>query len=265
MEDTEIIYGVHAVRAALGRRGQVVSLWVQTGRQDRRLQQVVEAAQAQYIPVERVARQQLDDLLHGAVHQGIAALTKVSVMPRVRDMAGVLEQIDGIPLLLVLDGVQDPHNLGACLRTAAGAGVHAVIAPRDRAVGITPVVRKVASGAVERVPFIQVTNLSRSLDVLRDRGIWVVGAAGEAETPLYNVDFTGPVALVMGGEGKGLRQLTRKHCDYMAAIPLQAGAESLNVSVAAGVCLFEAVRQRYKTSLKSQVSGRKSGTSREKS
>jgi len=253
-----MIYGVHAVRSALERRGQVVSLWVQAGRQDRRIQPLVEMAQAQHIPVERVPRQQLDDLLHGAVHQGIAALARASAAPRTWDMEAVLEQIDGVPLLLVLDGVQDPHNLGACLRTAAAAGVHGVIAPRDRAVGITPVVRKVASGAVERIPFIQVTNLSRSLDTLRDRGIWIVGTDGAADSPLYDMDLTGPVALVMGGEGKGLRQLTRKHCDYMAAIPLQAGAESLNVSVATGVCLFEAVRQRYKTGLKSQVAGHKS-------
>lgn len=245
MADTELVYGVHAVRAALGRRGRVVSLWVQAGRQDRRVQQLVDTAEALHIPVERVPRQQLNDLLHGAVHQGVAALTKASATPRARDMEGMLERIEGIPLLLVLDGVQDPHNLGACLRSAAGAGVHGVIAPRDRAVGITPVVRKVASGAVERVPFIQVTNLSRSLDALRGRGIWTVGAAGEAETPLYDIDLTGPVALVMGGEGKGLRQLTRRHCDYLASIPLRAGAESLNVSVAAGICLFEAVRQRY--------------------
>ncbi len=260
-----MIYGVHAVRAALGRPGQVVSLWVQTGRQDRRVQQLVETAQAQRIPVERVARQQLNDLLHGVVHQGVAALTKVSAAPPAWDLEAVLERIDGVPLLLILDGVQDPHNLGACLRTAAAAGVHGVIAPRDRAVGITPVVRKVASGAVERVPFIQVTNLSRTLDTLRERGIWVVGTDGDAETAVYDVDFTVPIAVVMGGEGKGMRQLTRKHCDYVAAIPLQAGAESLNVSVAAGVCLFEAVRQRHKSALKSQDAGRKSGKTQEPS
>ena len=260
-----MIYGVHAVRAALGRPGQVVSLWVQTGRQDRRVQELVEAAQAQHLPVERVPRQQLNDLLHGVVHQGIAALTKPSAAPRSWDLAEVLDRIDGVPLLLVLDGVQDPHNLGACLRTAAAAGVHGVIAPRDRAVGITPVVRKVASGAVERIPFIQVTNLSRTLDILRERGVWIVGTDGGAETPLYEIDLTGPVAVVMGGEGKGMRQLTRKYCDYLAAIPLQAGADSLNVSVATGVCLFEAVRQRYKTGPMSQVSGRKSEKSQEKS
>jgi 23S rRNA (guanosine2251-2'-O)-methyltransferase len=149
-------------------------------------------------------------------------------------------------LLLVLDGVQDPHNLGACLRTADAAGVHALIMPRDRASGITPVVHKVACGAVESVPIFAVTNLARTLRVLRDAGLWIYGASGEAGEGLYDSELTGPVALVLGGEGKGLRRLTREHCDHLLAIPMAGQVESLNVSVAAGVLLFEARRQRMK-------------------
>lgn len=239
---TQVIYGIHAVQAALDRHGTVESLWVQTGRQDGRVQFLIEAAQAQDIPVRRVLRRQLSDWAHGGVHQGIVAFAKSAA--RGDQLTEALRGIAGTPLLLVLDGVQDPHNLGACLRTAAAAGVHAVIAPRDRAAGITPTVRKVASGAVERVPFVRVTNLSRAIEFLRDNGIWTVGTDSAAQTAIYDVDLTGPVALVMGGEGRGLRQLTRRHCDYLAAIPLQGGIASLNVSVAAGICLFETARQR---------------------
>jgi 23S rRNA (guanosine2251-2'-O)-methyltransferase len=257
--NNEIIYGVHAVRAALEHPGQVVSLWVQEGRQDRRVQPLIDLALTHHVPVERLPRRRLDDMVPGVAHQGIAALTRSTTGKPGLDIEDVLAGIAVAPLLLVLDGVQDPHNLGACLRTAAAAGVHAVLAPRDRAVGITPVVRKVASGAVEHVPYIQVTNLARALDGMRERGIWVAGLDGTAETPLYNLDLTIPLAMVMGGEGKGLRQLTRRHCDFLAAIPMPGGGESLNVSVATGISLFEAVRQRHNTGHKSQVSGRKSG------
>ena len=148
------------------------------------------------------------------------------------------------PLLLILDGVQDPHNLGACLRTADAAGVSAVIAPRDRAVGLTPTVRKVACGAAEAIPFIQVTNIARTLRELKDRGIWLVGADGAAEMDIFSAGLRGPLGLVMGAEGEGLRRLTREHCDFLVRIPMAGTLESLNVSVATGICLFEAVRQR---------------------
>jgi len=160
------------------------------------------------------------------------------------DLWSLLDSLVGPPFLLVLDQVQDPHNLGACLRTADGAGVHAVIAPRDRSVGLTHVVRTVACGAAEKVPFVQVTNLVRTLEELKARGIWTVGTAGEATRSLYETDLTGPLALVMGAEGTGLRRLTRERCDFLVAFPMAGTVPSLNVSVAAGICLYEAVRQR---------------------
>jgi len=156
----------------------------------------------------------------------------------------LLDELDEPPFLLVLDGVTDPHNLGACLRTAAAAGVHAVVAPKDKAAGINATVRKVAAGAAERIPFVPVTNLARTLKSLQSRGLWTVGAAGEAKQSLYQCQLTGSLALVLGAEGSGLRRLTREHCDFLVAIPMASDVESLNVSVAVGVCLYEAVRQR---------------------
>lgn len=244
MADMEVIYGIHAVQAALDRPGTVGSLWLQAGRHDRRVQKLVGMAEAQGIPVKEVSRRALSERLHTEAHQGVAAFTGPSAPSRADTLTDLLAQIAGPPLLLVLDGVQDPHNLGACLRTAVAAGAHGVIAPRDRAVGITPAVRKVASGAAELIPFVQVTNLARALETLQRNGLWIVGTDGGAPTSLFDVDLTGPLALVMGGEGKGLRRLTKSRCDYLAAIPLLGGIESLNVSVAAGVCLFEIARQR---------------------
>jgi 23S rRNA (guanosine2251-2'-O)-methyltransferase len=160
------------------------------------------------------------------------------------DLHAILDGLKVPPFLLILDNVQDPHNLGACLRSADAAGVHAVIVPKDRAVSLTPAVRSVASGAAEQVPFVAVTNLSRAIDRLKDRKVWVIGAADEAVESLYDTDLSGSLALVMGSEGKGLRRLTREHCDSLVRIPMAGSVESLNVSVAAGICLFEAVRQR---------------------
>ena len=162
------------------------------------------------------------------------------------DLDALLDDLVGPPFLLILDEIQDPHNLGACLRTADAAGIQAVIAPRDNAVGLTPTVAKVASGAAETVPYVQVTNLARTLDSLKARGIWLVGLAGEAEADLYGIDLQGPIALVLGGEGRGLRRLTRERCDYLARLPMLGTVESLNVSVATGICLYEALRQRRK-------------------
>ena len=220
-------------------------LWVDVARHDRRLQEIVDAAKAQGIVLHRVDRETLDRLAGGANHQGAIAAVAA---PAAQDEAGLYALLDGRdhpPFLLVLDGVQDPHNLGACLRSADAAGVDAVIAPRDRAVGLTPVACKVASGAAETVPFFQVTNLARTLETLRDdHRLWIVGTAGEAETLLYDADLRGPLALVMGGEEKGLRRLTREHCDLLVRLPMAGTVASLNVSVATGVCLFEAARQR---------------------
>jgi len=245
-EGTHRVVGLNAVRSALKHGADQVSvLAVDAARHDRRLQELIDSAKTAGIRVEPMAREALDRLAGGASHQGAVATV---LAPASRDEAGLhalLDELDRPPFLLVLDGVQDPHNLGACLRSADAAGVDAVIAPRDRAVGLTPVVCKVASGAAESVPFFQVTNLARTLEQLRDRWrVWVVGTAGESETLLYGADLRGPLALVLGGEGKGLRRLTREHCDLLVRLPMAGVVESLNVSVAAGVCLFEAVRQR---------------------
>ncbi len=160
------------------------------------------------------------------------------------DLFEIIEQVQGDPLVLILDGVQDPHNLGACLRSAEAAGAHAVIVPRDRAVGLTDVARLAAAGAAERIPLVQVTNLARTMKALKDSGLWLVGTADQAKSSLYDVDLAGPLGLVMGTEGKGLRRLTAERCDFLVKIPMHGKVGCLNVSVATGVCLFEAVRQR---------------------
>ena len=194
--------------------------------------------------VQVVPRQTLDRLTQHGRHQGIAARMRRGKFST-QDLDTVLATVaTGLPLYLVLDGIQDPHNLGACLRTADAAGVRAVIVPRDRAVGLTPTVAKVASGAAETVPVVQVTNLARALRQLKDAGIWIVGASGDAEKSIYQTDLDRPLALVLGAEDKGLRENTRKHCDMLARIPMAGAIASLNVSVAAAVCLYEAVRQR---------------------
>jgi len=242
----EIVYGLHAVSAALKHEPErVVGLWVDRKRRDARLREVLELAESAGVPVHMEDGQALDRLSGGARHQGVFARCRAPARAWSEDdLDSVLAAIDGPPLLLVLDGVQDPHNLGACLRSADAAGVHVVIAPADRSAGLTPTARKVACGAAESVPFIQVTNLARTLRELKERGIWLVGAAGEAERDLYAMDLRGASALVLGAEGKGMRRLTRDECDYLARIPMAGQVESLNVSVATGIFLFEAVRQR---------------------
>jgi len=242
------VYGLHAVSSLLASRPAAVNgLLLAEGAGEQRLVQLLETAAAAGISVRRVPRRELDRLLPGVRHQGVVAtLTAEASIPELAEK-GLPEFLAGLgepALLLVLDGVQDPHNLGACLRSADAAGVHAVILPRDRAAGITPVVHKVACGAVESVPVLFVTNLARTLRGLREAGVWIYGAAGEAAQDLYDSDLTGPLALVLGGEGKGLRRLTRELCDFLVAIPMAGCVESLNVSVAAGVLLFEVRRQR---------------------
>ena len=242
-----LVSGLHSVRAAL-KHGpdNILEAWADTRRRDRRLSELLDALRNLGVPVQPAGRQALDRMVPGANHQGIVIRTRA---PASRDEAQLWTLLDQLarPLrLLVLDGVQDPHNLGACLRTADAAGAHAVIAPRDRSVGLTPTAVKVASGAAAGIPFFQVTNLARVLKRLaHDYGVWVVGAAAEGETLLYQADLAGSLALVMGGEGEGLRRLTRDHCDQLVRIPRAGSVESLNVSVATGICLFEAVRQSF--------------------
>jgi len=245
LNDLAPVAGIHSVRSALkfGAEG-VGELWLERGRRDRRLAELAEIARAAGIPVKQTDRAALDQGSQGTNHQGALAWVR-SAAPRLAgDLDGLLDQITGPPLLLLLDEVQDPHNLGACLRTADAAGVHAVIAPKDNAVGLTPVVCKVASGAAQTVPYLQVTNLARTMDQIKERGIWLIGTAGEAPGDLYGTDLKGPIGLVLGSEGTGLRRLTRERCDLLVRLPMAGTVESLNVSVAAGVCLFEAVRQR---------------------
>ena len=242
----QLIVGIHAVRTALKHGAERIErLEFDAGRRDRRLRQVIDEAKAAGLRPEPVDKSTLDRLTGGANHQGVVAHGELPTSLGESALDSILGGLDHPPFLLVLDGVTDPHNLGACVRSADGAGVDAVIAPRDRASGLTPVVCKVASGAAETMPFIQVTNLARTLRHLQDaHRVFVVGAAGESETELFDADLTGPLALVMGAEGEGLRRLTRDTCDQLVRLPMAGHVESLNVSVATGVCLFEAVRQR---------------------
>jgi 23S rRNA (guanosine2251-2'-O)-methyltransferase len=242
-----VAYGIHAVRALLTRHPhRMRQLWLREERESAsRLQELRRLALAAGVATHVAVDDELDRLAGGERHQGAVAY----VIPRAGDpetqLEEALEALGDTPgLLLVLDGVTDPHNLGACLRSADAAGVAAVIVPRDRAAGLTPVVRKVAAGAADNVPLIAVVNLARTLRELKERGLWLVGTADEAQRTLYDVDLTGPTVLVMGSEGEGMRRLTREACDELVSIPMAGAAESLNVSVAAGVALFEAVRQR---------------------
>lgn len=241
----DITFGIHAVSALLKRDpGRVRRLLLLQGRLDKRLQSLVAEAERAGIPIKSVPRAKLDEIAQG-VHQGVVAETSALQAGNEQDLERLLEGLEErTALLLVLDGVTDPHNLGACLRTADAAGVQAVIAPRDKSAPLNATVIKVACGAAESVPYIQVTNLARTLQLLQQYGIWITGTAGEAETDLYDAELTGPMALVMGAEGKGMRRLTREHCDHLIRIPMAGSVSSLNVSVATGVCLFEIVRQR---------------------
>jgi 23S rRNA (guanosine2251-2'-O)-methyltransferase len=242
-----IAYGIHAVRALLTRSPQRVRrVLTASGRESSaRLDELRSLAQQAGVATGVADHAELDRLAEGERHQGAVA----EIVPRAGDPETQLEEAlealgEAPPLLLVLDGVTDPHNLGACLRSADAAGVAAVIVPRDRAAGLTPVVRKVAAGAAESVPLVAVVNLARTLRELRDRGLWLVGTADDAPRTLYDVDLSGPTVLVMGSEGEGMRRLTREACDELVSIPMAGAVESLNVSVATGVALFEALRQR---------------------
>ncbi|HEX5057211.1 MAG TPA: 23S rRNA (guanosine(2251)-2'-O)-methyltransferase RlmB [Gammaproteobacteria bacterium] len=239
----EWIYGIHSVMAVLDARPHAVrELRVLAGRHDPQFQRMIELARAHSIAVHEYERRQLDEMV-AANHQGVIASVQQAAWSE-QDLQAIVESAGNRALLLILDGVQDPHNLGACLRTANAAGVHAVIAPRDRSVGLTAAVRKVASGAAEATPFIQVGNLGRSLRWLKEQGVWIAGLSGDGESELYSIDLKGPLALVLGAEGSGLRHLTGELCDYRLRIPMRGTVESLNVSVATGICLYEVLRQR---------------------
>jgi len=244
---SEIVFGIHAVTSLLKQDPhRIKALFVLSGREDARLQPLVDEASKLGISIQMTARKRLDDMA-GGVHQGIVADCKPMQAHDESYLDYLLDNTDEPLLLLVLDGVTDPHNLGACLRTAEAAGVQAVIAPKDKSAPLNATVSKVASGAAEMVPYIQVTNLARSLQKMQAAGVWITGTAGEAEHTLYEVDLKGSMALVMGAEGKGMRRLTREHCDQLVKIPMLGQVSSLNVSVATGVCLFEVVRQRLAT------------------
>ncbi|EIJ42622.1 rRNA methylase, putative, group 3 [Beggiatoa alba B18LD] len=242
----DIIFGIHAVQAVLQNdASRILEIWVQEGRQDARIEGLLNQARQHDLTIQTVAKKTLDKQVEeGSNHQGIIARCKAQAMQTQDDLAQLLEQLTVPPFLLILDTVQDPHNLGACLRTADAAGVHAVIVPKDKACGLSPVVRKVASGGAESVPLIQVTNLATTLRWLKEQGVWIIGTAGESQQSLFATELTGALAIVLGAEGTGLRRLTQELCDTLVKIPMFGQVESLNVSVATGVCLYEAVRQR---------------------
>lgn len=239
------IVGLNAVASALEHDAEHVrEVLLEAGGKNPRITEIEQEARRRDIDVRRVAQQALDGVAGGLRHQGAAARYAAARTWDEQELPALIDAAEGRALLLVLDGVQDPHNLGACLRSAAAAGVTAVVFPKDKAVQVNATVRKTSAGAADTLPIFPVTNLSRTLRELQKHGVWIYGLAGEATTSLYAIDLKGNVALVMGGEGEGLRRLTRENCDQLVKIPMPGGFESLNVSVATGVALFEAVRQR---------------------
>lgn len=244
-KESNWIYGIHAVSAALQRDSQsLLEIRIDQKRNDQRFRGLLDSVDGLDKKIRYVSKGDLDALVDGANHQGIAALCQGDPAIEEHDLIPLIERAGRQTFLLILDGVQDPHNLGACLRTADAAGVTAVIVPKDKAVGLTPTVRKVACGAAESVPFVQVTNLARTLKDIQQAGVWVVGLAGETDKTIYEYAFEGAIAVILGAEEKGLRRLTREHCDALVKIPMQGQVESLNVSVACGISLFEVLRQR---------------------
>ncbi|AMG30876.1 23S rRNA (guanosine(2251)-2'-O)-methyltransferase RlmB [Grimontia hollisae] len=240
----EMIYGIHAVKAVLDSDpSRFIEVFVLKGRQDERVLPVLNELSRLGVTLQEMSRKALDDKAKGASHQGLIARVKPGRQYNENDLDAILDGKEN-PLLLVLDGVTDPHNLGACLRNADAAGVCAVIVPKDKSAQLNATARKVAVGAAEVVPLVRVTNLARTMRALQERGIWFVGTAGEATHDVYDAKLTGPLAIVMGAEGDGMRRLTRETCDDLISIPMAGSVSSLNVSVATGICLFEAVRQR---------------------
>ena len=245
MNKFDYVYGIHTVNAVLNTQPQIiVSLYLQAKRQDQRLQKLLKKAQNADIIIIKSSRRELDVLVGNQQHQGVVAQCKSFIGFDERALSGLLQDLSEPALLLILDGVQDPHNLGACLRSANAFGVQAVITPKNRAVGMTPVVRKVACGAEAITPFVQVTNLSRTMQWLQQRGIWIIGTEPESESTIRDIDLSGDVAIVLGSEGEGMRRLTKHHCDFFARIPMYGTVASVNVSVACAISLYEAQRQR---------------------
>ena len=243
MSSHKVLFGFHAVGVRLKIAPQsVVEIHYEVTRRDARMRQFIDKARDSGMRLIESDNERLAKLAGGHGHQGVVAV--VAPLPQNHSLDDLLDTVQGPPLLLVLDGVTDPHNLGACLRVADGAGAHAVIAPKDHAAGINATVAKVASGAAETMPYFMVTNLARTLGELKERSIWVIGTSGDAPRSIYQADLKVPTALVLGAEGDGMRQLTRKNCDELVSIPMRGAVESLNVSVASGVCLYEALRQR---------------------
>ncbi|MCG6200020.1 23S rRNA (guanosine(2251)-2'-O)-methyltransferase RlmB [Psychromonas antarctica] len=245
MSKSELIYGMHAVDALLEKQPErVIEIYALKGRDDERLNTLLAKAREWGVSVQLMLRKSMDEKSEGEQHQGIIARVKAVKILTDNDLDPILDNLDKPPFLLILDGITDPHNLGACLRSADAAGVDAVIIPKDNSVSLTPVVRKVACGAAESVPLIHVTNLARTMRALQEKGVWIYGTAGEATQNIYDCKLSGAMALAMGAEDKGLRRLTREHCDELIKLPMAGAVSSLNVSVATGICLFEVVRQR---------------------
>lgn len=253
MSKNQVTFGIHAVNSIIERQPErFVEVFILKGRNDERIDPIVSQLRKFGVSVQFVHRKVLDDKSNNEQHQGIVAVVKPLKVLDETDLdqiISVAEEKKEPLFLLILDGVTDPHNLGACLRTADAAGVNAVIVPKDKSASLNPTVAKVACGAAETMPLIQVTNLARSMREIQERGVWIVGTAGETELNIYQAKLTGSIALAMGAEGKGLRRLTREHCDELIAIPMAGSVSSLNVSVATGVCLFEIVRQRNASSV----------------
>ena len=245
--EARVLFGFHAVLARLrADPSSVIELYVDETRHDARIRDVAAQAERAGVTVMKVPTKRLDGFYGGGRHQGVVARVDVKALSHSLDE--ILEQVQGPPLLLLLDGVTDPHNLGACLRVANAAGVHAVVAPKDRAAGISAAVSKVASGAAEVTPYLMVTNLARTIDELKEREIWVVGTDERAEQSLYQANLPEAIAWVLGAEGEGMRRLTREKCDLLVRVPMAGAVGSLNVSVAAGICLFDSVRRRSQRS-----------------
>ena len=243
MSSPKVLFGFHAVGVRLKTTPRsIIEIYYEPTRRDARMRQFLERANEAGVRLIEADGMRLAKLAGSHGHQGVAA--RVEILAQTSSLDDLLDGIEGPPLLLVLDGVTDPHNLGACLRVADGAGAHAVIAPKDHAVGVNATVAKVASGAAETVPYFMVTNLARTLNELKERSIWCIGTSDGTSKTIYQADLKTPVALVMCAEGEGMRQLTRKTCDELVGIPMRGAVESLNVSVASGVCLYEALRQR---------------------
>jgi 23S rRNA (guanosine2251-2'-O)-methyltransferase len=243
MSSPKVLFGFHAVGVRLKTAPQsIIEIYYESTRRDARMRQFLERANEAGARLIEADNLRLAKLCGSHGHQGVAA--RVEPVAQIHSLDDLLDAVEGPPLLLVLDGITDPHNLGACLRVADGAGAHAVIAPKDHAAGINATVAKVSSGAAETMPYFMVTNLARTLGELKERNIWITGTSDDAPKTLYQVDWKGPTAIVLGAEGAGMRQLTRKTCDELVSIPMQGAVESLNVSVASGVCLYEALRQR---------------------